>query len=195
MQTRDYNIDLLKITACAAVVGLHTFQKDLSLLNSTLYYLCGFAIPIFFMCSGAFLLNKNEVPFKYSLRKICTVLRVVILWNILIVLARLLASALLGVEYSFTALTIPEEIMKSLVQKGMMWQFWYFGAMIILYLLLPFLHRLGAKRWIVMAIAGGGYCNLANLLYHCWHAASKNGYSVFQTMDMAFLLHWRRICV
>lgn len=44
---RNLNLDLLRIIACIAVVGLHTLQKDLSLFNCTLYYMCGFAVPAF----------------------------------------------------------------------------------------------------------------------------------------------------
>jgi surface polysaccharide O-acyltransferase-like enzyme len=44
---RNASIDCLKVIACIAVMGLHTLNKDLSLFNSTLYYLCGFAVPVF----------------------------------------------------------------------------------------------------------------------------------------------------
>lgn len=47
-QERNQSIDLLKIMACVAVIGLHTFSRDLSLLNASLYYCCGFAVPVFF---------------------------------------------------------------------------------------------------------------------------------------------------
>lgn len=46
-KTRNTNLDLLRIMGCMAVVGLHTLQKDLSIINSTLYYICGFAVPAF----------------------------------------------------------------------------------------------------------------------------------------------------
>ena len=45
---RDCSIDLIRVIACVAVVGLHTFPKDLSLVTASLYYLCGFAVPFFF---------------------------------------------------------------------------------------------------------------------------------------------------
>lgn len=48
MNNRDASIDLLKIISCVAVVGLHTINKDASSMNSVLYYLCGFAVPMFF---------------------------------------------------------------------------------------------------------------------------------------------------
>lgn len=49
---RNCNIDLIRVLACAAVVGLHTIPKDLSVSTASLYYLCGFAVPFFFMTSG-----------------------------------------------------------------------------------------------------------------------------------------------
>lgn len=76
--SRNYNLDLLKIIACVAVVGLHTLQKDLSVINSTLYYCCGFAVPVFFMCSGYMLLNRSQMTVSYVIRKIASILRVVL---------------------------------------------------------------------------------------------------------------------
>lgn len=32
-EKHNYNLDLMKIFACIAVVGLHTLQKDISLIN------------------------------------------------------------------------------------------------------------------------------------------------------------------
>ena len=45
----NHNLDLVKVFACIAVVGLHTLHKDISVINSTLYYLCGFAVPVFLL--------------------------------------------------------------------------------------------------------------------------------------------------
>lgn len=44
---RNYNIDLLKLISCIAVVGLHVIPKDYNTLSNAMYYLCGFAVPIF----------------------------------------------------------------------------------------------------------------------------------------------------
>ena len=70
--------------ACIAVVGLHTFPKDLSTVTASLYYLCGFAVPVFFMSSGYFLLNRGEVSYKYAVQKCIGIIRVVFLWNSII---------------------------------------------------------------------------------------------------------------
>ena len=83
----NINMNMLKITACIAVVGLHTLQKDISLFNSVLYYLCGFAVPSFFMVGGYFLMNKTSVSMRYSLQKVLCILRIVILWELLYFLA------------------------------------------------------------------------------------------------------------
>ncbi len=83
LASRNYNLDLLKIIACAAVVGLHTLQKDLSFINSTLYYCCGFALLVFFMCSGYMLLQRDSVTFTYVIKKIASFLRVVLMWSFL----------------------------------------------------------------------------------------------------------------
>ena len=50
---RNENIDLIRDMACLAVVGLHSFAKDED-ISSWFYYLCGFAVPFFFMASGFF---------------------------------------------------------------------------------------------------------------------------------------------
>ena len=47
--SRNENVDLLRIMACFAVVGLHTVGS----------YLFDFAVPMFFAISGFFLLNRR----------------------------------------------------------------------------------------------------------------------------------------
>ena len=78
---RNINVDFLKCLACIAVVGLHTISRD---SNSIVYYLCTFAIPVFFVSSGYFLLNKKSVSCKYISNKIFRILRVVFIWSILL---------------------------------------------------------------------------------------------------------------
>ena len=65
--TRNNNIDLIKLYACICVVALHTISKDLSSITTVIYYLSGVAVPLFFMSSGYFLLNRGEISIKYSI--------------------------------------------------------------------------------------------------------------------------------
>ena len=48
-----------------------------------MYYICGFAIPFFFMSSGYFLLNRGKINFKYSIKKNCAIIRIVFIWNLI----------------------------------------------------------------------------------------------------------------
>ena len=89
------------------------------------------------------------------IRKIFNILRIVVLWNLIIILLQCAAKVLLQTDYEFTVLTIPEEIVKSLVQKGTMWQFWYFGALIIIYVLLFFLTRMTGKQKRIFLFVSG----------------------------------------
>lgn len=57
---RNYNLDLLRIMACIAVIGLHTSSKDVSVLNTLIYYFCGFAVLLFFMAIGYILMQRTE---------------------------------------------------------------------------------------------------------------------------------------
>ncbi len=138
-----------------AVVGLHTFPKDLSLVTASLYYLCGFAVPFFFMSSGYFLLNRGELNYKYAGHKCVRIIKIVFFWNCILYVIKLGKALALDKIFSIKLLAFVKEFLKSFVQKGAMWQFWYLGALLIIYLLLPFLSKLNqhSKR-VVLLICG-----------------------------------------
>lgn len=141
MKERNCNMDLLKLIACMAVIGLHTFSR-----GKILYYSCGFAVPIFFMVSGYFLLNKQDVTWKYVMKKSVAILRVVFAWNILIFGLSFLGSLLMRQDIStYNVINLCKELCKCLIQQGKMWQMWYLGALIIIYMFLPLLHKLIVK--------------------------------------------------
>lgn len=146
-KARNQNVDLLKVLACIAVVGLHTLQKDVSLINLVVYYLCGFAVPVFFASSGYFLLNRGIISVSYIVRKILNILRVVIIWNVLIILSQYMLMVLYRQNISFSIMNVIRTIIKSLLQKGVLWQFWYFGALMIIYFFLPILSNLVKKGY------------------------------------------------
>lgn len=133
----DYNLDVVKIFACIAVVGLHTLQKDISLLNSLLYYACGFAVPAFFMSTGYILLNRTNIDKKYSNKKIKNILKVVLIWSILVFCVNNLFKFIFAKNDKFSILVFVKTAVGGLVQKGTLWHFWYLGALICVYLILP----------------------------------------------------------
>ncbi|MDU4713373.1 MAG: acyltransferase family protein [Gemella haemolysans] len=131
---RNLGLDLLKIFSCIGVVALHTtaygFTLDQYNINSYFYYLGTYAIPLFFMLNGYFLLNKNNLTYSYIFNKIVGILTVVFMWNILIWIVKR--------DFNVNPLS---KVIGSLVQKGYFPQFWFFGSLIIIYLVLPIIKK------------------------------------------------------
>lgn len=128
---RNLGLDLLKVLACFCVVSLHTVGTDISIINSIIYYISGCAVPIFFMVNGNLLLNKSNLNYKYVINKIKNILIIVFVWNIIISFVYFIKG-----EYHNPFL----DTIKSLLQKGYFYQFWFFGALIIIYSVLPIIY-------------------------------------------------------
>ncbi len=128
MNERNANLDLIKCIACISVVGLHA----VGMANYTIYYLCDCGVPLFFMVNGYLLLSRDKVDYPYVFHKILHILKVVVLWNLLITIPVFLFRRKLVNPLRLS--------LESLLQKGYLWHFWFFGALIIIYLLLPLLH-------------------------------------------------------
>ena len=138
---RNINLDLLKVLACVGVVLLHTamggFKETGSWNFSTyLYYLGTYSIPLFFMVNGYLSLGKREITYSYILQKVKWILIIVSSWSVIIWLFK----------RDFTVNPI-KKIIGSLIQKGYFFQFWFFGALILIYICLPVLKKfLNSKR-------------------------------------------------
>ena len=152
---RNCNVDFIRVIACIAVVGLHTFPKDLTTVTASMYYLCGFAVPMFFMSSGYFLLNRGEVSYKYAAQKCIGIIRVVFLWNAIIFLLKFVKQLVWGEDFTINLWSFAEDFAKSFVQKGTLWQFWYLGALLIIYVLLPILSKMNCRQKGVALITCG----------------------------------------
>ena len=139
---RNLNLDLVRVVSCFAVIGLHTFLCDVSFINSVLYYLCGFAVEAFFMASGYILANRKEIPFRNTLRKIGNILIVVTLWNGGLFIVKFSYKVILHHDNSYPVYDIFLMIGKSLIQKDTMFHFWYFGALILIYLVIYVITKL-----------------------------------------------------
>ncbi|CVN68443.1 TPA: acyltransferase [Streptococcus pneumoniae] len=138
---RNINLDLLKVLACVGVVLLHTTMggfKETGAWNflTYLYYLGTYSIPLFFMVNGYLLLGKREITYSYILQKIKWLLITVSSWTFIVWLFK----------RDFTENLI-KKIIGSLIQKGYFFQFWFFGALILIYICLPVLKNfLNLKR-------------------------------------------------
>lgn len=142
---RNLGLDLLKIFSCIGVVVLHSTRPGFNLeqynISAYLYYLATYAIPLFFMLNGYFLLNKKKLPYSYVFNKIRGILTIVFVWNMLIwVIKR---------DFNVNPLM---KIIGSLIQKGYAYQFWFFGLLIIIYLTLPIVKKVLEKDYSYFVI-------------------------------------------
>ena len=136
--------------ACVAVVGLHTSIKDLSAVNAVLYYLCGFAVPLFFMASGYILLQRDNIEWNYALRKWKTILHVVLLWGALGGMAVFLHGIVVHKSLYAIVYGVLKMLLGGLLQKGFFWQFWFFGALLIVYAVSLFISRMKTQSRIAL---------------------------------------------
>lgn len=139
-QERNLNLDLIKIIAMVFVVGLHTGTTFyIGNININRYYIltiCGAAIPLFFTVSGYLLLGRNKMDWHYSAKKIGGIVRFVfvvcwVYWLIMLIITQ---------EPHWDKLY--KDPLGAFVMGGTFWQFWYFGAMCLIYILYPFINKL-----------------------------------------------------
>ena len=131
---RDYSLDVIKILSCVLVVLMHSlraFDKTVE-LHPILYYLTRCSMPLFFLAAGAVQLSKSEINSSYCFKKIKNIL--------------ILMSAYYGLDFIIRVAIFRDFSFYGLVAsaKGAYWDFgvfWFLQTMIIIYLILPWLHK------------------------------------------------------
>jgi len=128
-------------------------------LLTYLYYLGTYSIPLFFMVNGYLLLGKRNITYSYILQKIKWILITVSSWTFIVWLFK----------RDFAVNPI-KKIIGSLLQKGYFSQFWFFGALILIYLCLPILRKfLNSKRSYLYILSSlvtiGLVFELANMVF------------------------------
>lgn len=127
--------------------------------NAIAYYFCGFAVPVFFMASGYILMQRKGIMWSYVIRKYKNILKVVLLWGgfgaLFIVGKGVLAHQPVGLIF-WHAVRIFVGSLGGLLQKGFFFHFWFFGALLLLYAMLPFLTVLRKRQikflWLTMLV-------------------------------------------
>ncbi|MEF9892575.1 MAG: acyltransferase family protein [Anaerorhabdus sp.] len=162
MHKREISIDLIKILASFAVICLHIIDIPNTLLDQVVYYLSGCAIPLLFMTNGYLLLNKDKITLKRQSIKSLKMLGIVFSWCAIFSCLYYLSDKIWINPIESTA--------QGLVQKGPMWQFWFIGALIILHLFLPLIHKIFKNpKWaLILTIACFVVCfgvDIANVLF------------------------------
>lgn len=152
---RNLNLDLLRIISAIAVVAIHVTTKyfaDISLLHSDVWNFSNiinnssrFAVPMFFMISGYFLLNNkaNQSYMIFYKRKLPKVLIPFIFWSVFYLIFYLITIGNFNLyaflkQTVFTAIGIPTY-----------YHLWFFYQLIGLYLVTPliikFIDKLNSK--------------------------------------------------
>lgn len=144
----------MKIIACCAVVGLHSLNVNASTVEYLLYYMCGFAVPVFMVCSGYLLFTKNEISMHYVIRKIVGLVRIVFIWSFVFATMKLGVHILSDDVMMFDFRSI---FVGAFIQKGMLWQCWYLGALIMVYFFIKLINKKKSKLpllWMICVSLG-----------------------------------------
>ena len=137
MKQRLLFIDLVKIVAMFAVIGLHTFCGSRGYELAHLFYLsCVIGVPFFFMSSGYLLLGRNDISYKYIIIKIWHIIRVVFFFSFFY---SIFAFYLIDADL---LLLFIDCLSGSFIQRGDLWICWYLGAMMIIYILYPLINKM-----------------------------------------------------
>lgn len=135
---RNQSIDLIKIIAMYGVIALHSTHDYIGgefCPSFVAYSLAVCAIPLFFCVSGYLLLGR-EYSWSYPIKKIIGVFRFVAIASIIF----------WCLNKQFTLNAYIDLCFGSYIAASSLYQFWYFGSMIIIYLLLPLLNYIYKKR-------------------------------------------------
>lgn len=144
--------DLLNIVACLCVLGMHCNGEVHSFSNTRLWKeslvietLAYWAVPIFFMLSGATLLNYRE---KYSTKiyfrkRLIKTLVPFIVWNLICLLEKIIRGSI-----DINALN-PINLADMLINSRIEGVYWFFIPLFVVYLSIPVLSILKDNRTIL----------------------------------------------
>lgn len=151
---RIVNLDVLRIFACLGVIGLHSFDQSVGLLNRIVYMFCSFSVPVFFMISGYTLLSKENASVSYAAKKILALIRIVLLWDVVKYCLYFFISLRIG-TFDNGSWIIPgfiKDAYSGLLQEGTHWHFWYLGTLMIIYLVIPILNRICKNNKVLIVL-------------------------------------------
>lgn len=134
MKKREYGLDLLKVFACLGVVAIHTLHVNKGLPNMVFAMSATVCIPIFLLVGGYLMLKRPGFNWRYALKKVMTILLVCLCWETLHAAAHFVVYREVRPFVQSWALDF--------FQQGLFYHFWYMGALILVYLMMPLLDRL-----------------------------------------------------
>lgn len=117
------------------VISVHANMKRLDIPTAyVMSRICGISIPLFFMVSG-YLMANRIITIEYARRKIVNILLFCLKISMIVWISQMLWNLQPNIDITMIFL-------RSFIQKGPLWMFWYFGAMCILYGLLPLYRKM-----------------------------------------------------
>ena len=131
-ENRDVALDIIKILSTIFVIKLHCGTNGL--ISEVLHYICGIAIPLFLMVSGALILSKKNVDYKYAAKKALNVCIIIALWSLVLTAGKFVTARKFENPLKY--------VIGAFNQEGMLSHFWYLLMLLLLYLLCPILSRL-----------------------------------------------------
>lgn len=132
---RDYNIDFIKCIACIMVIGLHTIYSSTMPVYNILWYLCGLSVPLFFMVTGYLIIGSSKINYLYIQKKIFHILK--LCFNFFLITYSVICLYDLIINHSLNLLSIKNFVVymyNNILQIGPLGHFWYFAALICVYL-------------------------------------------------------------
>ena len=152
MKKTDYNIQILRIICCIAVVAIHYVANlwnysELGTFNWTfgaiIDSILRFSVPVFYMISGAMLLSKKDINLKdLYLNKILKILIILIIWLTLYGIFNLYRY---GGE--ITGINSFIDIFKNAIDNQL--QFWFLFPLLGMYICLPILKKITENEKIM----------------------------------------------
>lgn len=151
---RNYGLDLAKILACILVLCLHSLRPTSSIVKSSIvnlsvYYAGSIAIPIFFMASSYFVLNKRTISYFYVMKRVGDILFIIIGWILIYSIIHLC------ITHNFVFF---EELKGSAfvgIPNQHFYHFWFFWALVMMLVLSPLLWYLLQKNFVGYLILTG----------------------------------------
>ena len=137
-KSRNFGLDLVKVLACILVICLHSLTPTSlvvknNIFNSSVYYSGTIAIPIFFMASSYFVLNKKDISFYYVLRRVVDIFFIIVGWVLVYSICQLI------VKHRFIFLEELKGTAFITTSSNHFYHFWFFGALIFMLIISPLL--------------------------------------------------------
>lgn len=161
----NYNICMLRVISALLVVMLHISQPLVS--NYYLYgkevwwganllnVLSRFAVPIFFMVSGALLLTKIEDPIKFYKNRFLNILIPFIIWSFVLIVYKNAGD--------LTQISLKNSLIE-IIQNQVYFHLWFYYDLISIYILVPIMRKiivaLNEKELLFILVLWGVFNNI-----------------------------------